>query len=240
LRSQREANGNYAVPDVDESSEQSVKYATVELASESKTQAGEVSNDHAWLRHSACAFMGLRPPQAQHTAAEHAAFRKWAEGRGCVVEIGVAEGVSALALREGMAENGTLYLIDPFHLSRIPALNFEKRVAQRTVKGSERGNVVWIEKFSHDAVREFKRSIDLLLIDGDHAEAAVEQDWVDWSGFVTAGGAAIFHDARLFAGGWTTPDYGPVKFVDRFFRNGRAPGWTIAEEIDSLLVVRRN
>ena len=100
--------------------------------------------------------LGLRPAVAQHTAAEHEAFRKWAEGRECVVEIGVAEGVSALALREGMAEDGTLYLIDPFHLSRLPALNFIKRVARRTVGGSSRGRVVWIEKFSQDAVRDWK------------------------------------------------------------------------------------
>ena len=138
----------------------------------------------AWRRHSACAYLGLRPAMAQHTAAEHASFRKWAGGCKTVAEIGVAEGVSALALREGMAEDGTLYLIDPFHLSRIRALNFIKRVAERTVNGISRGKVVWIEKFSHDAVREWKEPIDLLLIDGDHAEEAVERDWKEWSGFV--------------------------------------------------------
>ncbi len=152
----------------------------------------------------------------------------------------MAEGVSALALREGMAEDGTLYLIDPFHLSRIRALNFIKRVAQRTVKGSSRGKVVWIEKFSQDAVREWTEPIDLLLIDGDHGEAAVERDWQDWSRFVRPGGTVIFHDARIFENGWTTPEYGPVKLVERFFRSGGAPGWTIAEEIHSLFVVRRN
>jgi predicted O-methyltransferase YrrM len=157
-----------------------------------------------------------------------------------VVEIGVAEGVSALALREGMAEDGTLYLIDPFHLSRIPALNFIKRVAQRTINGSSRGRVVWIERFSQDAVPEWKESIDLILIDGDHAEDAVERDWQDWSGFVRPGGVVIFHDARVFEGGWTSREYGPVKFVDRVFRSGGAPEWTIAEEIHSVFVVRRN
>jgi predicted O-methyltransferase YrrM len=157
-----------------------------------------------------------------------------------VVEIGVAEGVSALALREGMAEEGTLYLIDPFHLSRLPILNFIKRVAQRTVGGSSRGKAAWIEKFSQDAVRGWKEPIDLILIDGDHAEVAVERDWQDWSCFVKPGGIAIFHDARIFEGGWTSSDYGPVKFVDRVFRSGGAPDWTIVEEIHSLFVVRRN
>ena len=211
----------------------------VSLPGESSSATNDGSKENPWLHHSAWAFLGLRPAQAQHTAAEHAALRKWADGCKCVVEIGVAEGVSALALREGMAEGGTLYLIDPFHLSRIPAINFMKRVAQRTVNSSSLGEVVWIEKFSQEAARGWKESIDLILIDGDHAEGAVERDWQDWSRFVKPGGTAIFHDARVFDSGWTTADYGPVKFVDRLFRSGGEPGWTIAEEIHSLFVVQR-
>jgi hypothetical protein len=198
-----------------------------------------VASEIPWLRHSLCAYLGLRPALAQHTAEEHEAIRKWASGARCVVEIGVAEGVSALALREGMAVDATLYLIDPFHLSRVRALNFIKRVAKRTVKGSEHGRVVWIEKFSQDAVREWKDAIDVILIDGDHAESAVERDWKDWSAFVQTGGVAIFHDARLFDCGWTTADYGPVKFVDRVFRSGPGDHWKIVEEIHSLFVVQR-
>lgn len=217
-----------------------MKYAVVTLPGESNAAGKAGPEDRPWLRHSACAYLGLRPAVAQHTAAEHAAFRKWADGCKCVVEIGVAEGVSALALREGMAEDGTLYLVDPFHLSRIPTLNFVKRVARRTVNGSSRGSVLWIEKFSQDAVQQWKESIDMLLIDGDHAEAAVERDWQEWSRFVRPGGTVIFHDARIFQYGWTTPEYGPVKFVNRVFRSERAPDWTIVEEIHSLLIVRRN
>jgi predicted O-methyltransferase YrrM len=113
-------------------------------------------------------------------------------------------------------------------------------VAQRTVNGNARGKAVWIEKFSRDAVQGWKKSIDLILIDGDHAEAAVERDWQEWSRFVRPGGTVIFHDARIFQNGWTTPEYGPVKFVNRFFRSGGAPDWSIVEEIHSLFVVQRN
>lgn len=212
----------------------------VHLPGEASNAECNGANLRPWLRHSGCALLGLRPALAQHTTAEHAAFKKWAEGCKCIVEIGVAEGVSALALREGMAKSGTLYLIDPFHLSRVPALNFIKRVARRTVNGSSRGKVTWIEKFSQDAARGWNESIDLILIDGDHSETAVERDWQDWSRFVRPGGAVIFHDARVFKGGWTTPDYGPVKFVDRFFRAGGGPDWSIVEEIHSLVITRRN
>ena len=216
-----------------------MKYAVVSLPGEAAPNK-KAWNQSGWRRHSACALLGLRPALAQHTAAEHATFRQWAGGRSCVVEIGVAEGVSAAALREGMPEDGTLYLIDPFHLSRVPFLNFIKRVARRAVNGSGHGRVVWIEKFSQDAARQWNDSIDLILIDGDHAERAVERDWWDWSRFVKPGGVVIFHDACVFPGGWTTPDYGPVRLVNRLFRGGGVEGWTIVEEVHSVFVVQRN
>lgn len=189
--------------------------------------------------HAAFAWLGLRPAIAQHTAAEHAAFGRCAQGRSAIVEIGVAEGVSALALREAMAPNGTLYLIDPFHLSRIQALNFTKRTAHRAVNSSPRGKVVWLQQFSSDAVKNWKEHIDFLLIDGDHAEAMVQKDWDEWSPFVVPGGLVAFHDARLFEGGWTEPGYGPLRLVDRLFRSGKTPNWKIVEEVDSIVIVER-
>jgi predicted O-methyltransferase YrrM len=156
-----------------------------------------------------------------------------------LVEIGVAEGVSALAVREVMAENGRLYLIDPFYVNRVPALNFTKRAAHRGVANSARGSVAWIEKFSFDAVRNWNTEIEFLLIDGDHSEDAVRRDWKEWSRFVVPGGVVLFHDARLFRDGWTRAEYGPVKLVDELFRGQALPGWSIVEEVHSLVVVER-
>ena len=192
-----------------------------------------------WLRHPVYACLGLRPAIAQHTAAEHAALKRWAGGRRALVEIGVAEGVSALALREGMSEDGTLTLIDPFHLSRAPVLNFLKRAAHRVVNSCDHGKVVWIEKFSGEAVQLWRGSVDLILIDGDHSEIGVQRDWEGWSHFVKPGGVVIFHDARLFESGWTKPEYGPLKLVNRVFREGHLAGWSITEEVDSLVMVKR-
>jgi len=84
---------------------------------------------YRWLRHPVWGLLGLRPVFAQHTQGEHEALIRWACGRRSVVEIGVAEGASALALRQGMHAEGTLYLIDPFHLSRFRAINATKRLA---------------------------------------------------------------------------------------------------------------
>jgi hypothetical protein len=216
-----------------------LRYAVLDLPRPSDTLFTYSDSSAALLRHPAYAWLGLRPVLAQHTAAEHAAIKKWAVGRSALLEIGVAEGVSAWAIRESMAPNGTVHLIDPYHLSRVPFLNFTKRAAHRAVESCNRGRVVWIERFSHEAAKTWTTPLDFVLIDGDHSEKAVEQDWKDWSPFIKPSGVAIFHDARLFEGGWTTADYGPVKLVNRVFRSGQLPGWAIVEEIHSLLVVER-
>jgi len=192
------------------------------------------------LGHPFFAWAGVRGPRAQHTMAEHDAIERFARGCRSVVEIGVAEGASAVALRGAMDAAGTLYLVDPFHLSRVPMLNFLRRAARRAVSRNGGAQAVWIEEFSHEAVRQWTRPIDLLLIDGDHQESAVEQDWNDWSPHVVEKGVVVFHDARLFANGWTSPEYGPVRFVDRAFRNNASSLWTIVYEVDSLVVVTRN
>lgn len=192
-----------------------------------------------YFRHAIFAWLGVRPLLAQHTGAEHSAIQHWARNRKSLVEIGVAEGVSALAAREVMADDGTLSLIDPFHLSRLPAVNFAKRAAHRGIRGCSRGHVQWIEKFSHEAVQEWAAPLDFLLIDGDHSEAVVQRDWEDWSRFVEPGGIVAFHDARLFEGGWMNPSFGPVRVVDRLFRQSQLSNWKVVDEVDSLVVVER-
>jgi predicted O-methyltransferase YrrM len=217
-----------------------LKYAVLKLPRLSDTEEDYGIHRVRLFRHPVFAWCRLRPVLAQHTAEEHAALKRWAAGRKQLVEIGVAEGVSGLALREVMAEDGSLHLIDPFHLSRIPALNFTERVAHRTVEEAQRGRIAWIKKFSQEAIFTWNTPIDLLLIDGDHAESAVQRDWEDWNRFVAPGGIVIFHDARLFEGGWTTPNYGPVKFVNRTFRTTEVSGWSVVEEIHSLFILRRD
>jgi Methyltransferase domain len=191
------------------------------------------------MRHPFFAWAGLRPPIAQHTAAEHRALEKYARGRKSLVEIGVAEGASAVALRTTMSPEGVLYLVDPFHLSRVRPLNFLRRAARRAVSTKSGPQIVWIEAFSHEAILAWTRPIDFLLIDGDHQEQAVEQDWNDWSPHVIENGIVVFHDARLFPGGWTSADYGPVRFVNRIFRGDSSPAWFVREEVDSLVILSR-
>jgi predicted O-methyltransferase YrrM len=192
-----------------------------------------------WTAHPVFAWAGLRPVQAQHTEAEHEALGKFGRGRRSVVELGVAEGASAVAIRDVMDPGGTLYLVDPYHLSRIPALNFLQRAAHRAVGAKSGPKTVWLQEFSYEVADEWSMPIDFLFIDGDHREAAVEQDWRQWSPFLEPDGVAAFHDARVFSGGWTEEGHGPVRFVDRAFRKAEQCEWTILDEVDSLVVVGR-
>jgi cephalosporin hydroxylase len=192
------------------------------------------------LRHPLFAWLGLRPIFAQHTLEEHQALQRWVRGRRQVVEIGVAEGASALALREAMANDGTLYLVDPFHLSRMTWINSLRRAARAAVTRSQRANVEWIEKFSNDAAKNWTKTIDFLFLDGDHNQETVLQDWESWHRFVAPGGCVAFHDAREFPGGWPLATDGPVRVVNALFRERTLPGWTIEAEIHSLVVVKRN
>jgi hypothetical protein len=192
------------------------------------------------LRHPVFAWLGFRPLFGQHTANEQNALRSWAAGKTNLVEIGVAEGASAVALRESMSSNGILRLIDPFHLSRVQYINATRRAAHRAVERCKNGRVVWIEKFSSDAATEWNSPIDFLFIDGDHSEAAVQRDWDDWHGHVVQSGVVAFHDAALFPGGWPQADWGPVRIVDKLFRSQPLNGWRIAQQVDSLVIVERS
>jgi predicted O-methyltransferase YrrM len=191
------------------------------------------------FRHSFFSWAGFRPIIAEHTAAEHNALQKYSHGCFQVVEIGVAEGASAIALRDGMNPGGNLYLIDPYHLSRARHFNFIKRSAKRVLSNTRNPKTFWIEAFSHAAVRKWNTPIDFLLIDGDHSEEAVQQDWNDWHPHVVDNGIIAFHDSRLFPGGWTFPTWGPVKFVDRLFRQTPEYEWQIVDEVDSLVFVSK-
>jgi Methyltransferase domain len=123
-------------------------------------------------------------------------------------------------------------------LSRVPVLNFLRRAARRAVSGKSGPKIVWMESFSHEAASGWNRPIDFLLIDGDHRKEAVEQDWNDWAPHIVENGVAVFHDARLFPGGWTTKDFGPVRFVDTTIRNGSSD-WAILDELHSLVIIGR-
>jgi predicted O-methyltransferase YrrM len=192
-----------------------------------------------FTKHPFLQLIGLRGVIADHSEAEEAMLAKYAKGRKSLVEIGVAEGASALALREAAEANGILYLIDPYPAGRIPGLNLRKFCAHRHVNRSNNSSVRWIRDFSQNISKSWREPIDFLFIDGDHSHEGCLRDWNEWSPFVIVGGIVAFHDARLFPNGWTGSDWGPVRVVRKLFYEDQNRHWKILDEVDSLLIVQR-
>jgi predicted O-methyltransferase YrrM len=194
------------------------------------------------LAHPFFALTGLRPLASQHSYTEDQVIRKYAALAGnTLVEIGVAEGGSAVSMRDSMSANACLYLIDPFLSGRLP-FSVTFLVAQKAINSVQNGCVKWIKDFSFSAIQKWDSSqaIDLLFIDGDHSEEGCFKDWEDWSPHVRVGGYVMFHDACVFPRGWPKESDGPVKVVDKLFR-GQASieQWKIIEEVNSIIVVQK-
>lgn len=192
---------------------------------------------------------GLIPPRAMHSDADLSVLLGAARGARRVVEIGVYEGASALALCAALDAGAELHLVDPFghRPDALPAgwgaVEWAtKRAVARAQRARSTGSlsVCWhICLAAELAERWHGGNVDLVFIDGDHSEAGCELDWSCWHPFVAMGGQVVFHDARL-----GRPDGrglpGPTAVVDRHFRAaGGSPGWEIAAEADRTVALRR-
>jgi Methyltransferase domain len=191
--------------------------------------------------------LGLIPPRTMHSAADARVLAQAAQGARRVVEIGVYEGASALALCEALGPEAELNLIDPFgrHPDALPggwgASEWAtRRAVGRAARrlGARAPRIRWHVELSHEVAARWSGEIDLVFIDGDHSEAACELDWRSWRGFVVHGGQVVFHDARAGRqGGRGLP--GPTAVVTRHFRGAGTPGWEIVSEADRTVAVRR-
>jgi predicted O-methyltransferase YrrM len=188
---------------------------------------------------------GLIPPRTMHSAGEGAALARLAAGARRVVELGVYEGSSAVVLCRALGPTAELHLVDPF----IDATGWALRPGARASATATRLAVRRAARGRGPAVRwYFERSqevgwrwsggpVDLVFVDGDHSPEGCREDWEAWKDHVSPGGAVAFHDARAGrAGGHGSP--GPTGVVDAVFRTGDS-SWSIAEEVDSLVVVHR-
>ncbi len=190
---------------------------------------------------------GLIPPRTMHSAEDARVLLDAVAGARCVVEIGVYEGSSALALQRELGGQAELHLIDPFgrHPDALPGgWGASERATRRLVGragrrlGARGPTVHWHVSPSHEVAAGWSREVDLVFIDGDHSEAGCERDWECWSPFVRLGGCVVFHDARADRpGGRGLP--GPTAVVERLLRRGVTPGWQIDAEADRTVVARR-
>jgi hypothetical protein len=191
--------------------------------------------------------LGLIPPRTMHSAADAGALLDAAGGARRVVEIGVYEGSSAVALCETLGPDAELHLIDPFgsHPDALPSgWGASEWATRRAVaralrrRGAHAARVRWHVALSSDVAARWSGEVDLVFVDGDHSQAGCELDWASWSRFVAVGGRMVFHDARAGQpGGRGLP--GPSAVVDRRFRGDGTPGWRILAEADRTVVLER-
>lgn len=210
-----------------------------------RSRAPAWMRDHPGLRAIALAT-GLAPPRPMHTAAEGELLARTAGGARCVVEIGVYEGSSAFVLCDALGPEAELHLIDPFvdesGWAMRPGWHGTPAATRLAVRRRARGGpaIRWHIARSQDVGRDWLSGpVDLVFIDGDHSPTGCREDWEVWHSHVRVGGAVAFHDARLgLPGGSGSP--GPTSVVAEVFReSGPPPGWRIAGEVDTLVLVRR-
>jgi predicted O-methyltransferase YrrM len=195
---------------------------------------------------------GLIPPRIMHTRAEADLLAALAAGRKVAVEIGVYEGSSALVLAASLPKSSVLHLIDPFVDSRGLAAGWRgtawatRRVVDRAVRTRGGPTVRWHIERSQETGRRWLEPVDLVFIDGDHAEESCREDWELFSRWVSPGGVVLFHDARMDKpGGEGLPGEGgvpgPTAIVDALFRSPDAiSGWRIRDELHTLVAVERD
>jgi predicted O-methyltransferase YrrM len=192
--------------------------------------------------------LGLIPPRTMHSAEDARALLDAARGARRVVEIGVYEGSSALALCNALSADAELHLVDPFgrHPDALPsgwgATEWAtRRVVARAARRRARQapSVHWHVVLSAELASHWSGEADLVFVDGDHSESGCELDWECWHPFVSVGGHVVFHDARADRpGGRGLP--GPTAVVTRHFRTDPGtPGWEITAEGDRTVAVRR-
>lgn len=192
--------------------------------------------------------LGVIPPRRMHSADDARLLLEVARDARRVVEIGVYEGSSAVALCETLPAGAELHLVDPFgeHPDALPggwaATEWAtRRVVARALRrrATPGPSVHWHVALSHEVAAEWSGEVDVVFVDGDHSERGCECDWDCWHEHVAVGGHIVFHDARLGrAGGRGLP--GPTAVVDRHFRSPDARGaWEIAAETDRTVAVRR-
>jgi predicted O-methyltransferase YrrM len=177
-----------------------------------------------------------------------------------VLEIGCYGGLSSAFILAGLKKQSKLHSIDPFNMdiksqkkaivkstnsaSKDEELNLltnkpSLQSVSQTLKSFGFKHFNLIQGYSFNVVKNWKRKLDMLVIDGNHNYNQVKKDYLDWSSFLKKGGIIAFHDANkvskfdFWHWGWE----GPTRVVKKFITN---PKWVNTKKVDSLVWATKN
>jgi predicted O-methyltransferase YrrM len=191
------------------------------------------------LRHYLLWSVGLARAATQTTDAERACIARHAAGRRRLAEVGVFHGVTTCVIRKAMADDATLFAVDPYPRGRL-GVSFHQRIAHREVNRLPHGQVVWLRMTGAAAARHVADRqlgpIDFVFLDGDHSYEATLADWQGWRTLMAPGGAILLHDSCSSATR-RLDDAGSARVTQEVIR--RDPLFEVVEVVDTLTVVRR-
>jgi predicted O-methyltransferase YrrM len=191
----------------------------------------------AFLHYLRCKF-GIDSPNTQTSTRERETIKKYAQGAGTAVEIGVFEGVNTVTIASSINDSGKLYAIDPFFKGRLGICYYEKIAKMNLKRNKVFSKVQVLPMFSQDAVDKVPVAPDFIFIDGDHSVEGITRDWHDWSARLKPGGIIALHDTSIPAHDSSVERLGSYQYFESHIKHdGR---FTIVETTDSLNVLRKN
>jgi len=174
----------------------------------------------------------LTTPEERRAFAEYAAK---VPDNGKIVEIGTAEGSSAFSFAFASKPSVKVYTIDP---------NLNEKFLRYRKEWNLEDKLVFINKTSEDAAKEWEDEIDLLFIDGIHNYQGVMNDFNWFSFFVKPGGYIMFHDYYYYDSIKLAVDdleadgeIVKVEIVDSYFKGEKRTGLYIAVKTPPIAVL---
>lgn len=182
-------------------------------------------------------LLGIGKPITQTSKSEQETLLRYASAAKLIVEIGVFEGVNTLNFALNSAFDTRILAVDPFFKGTL-GINYGELIAKRLWRKWNVADKIQVVKgLSWNVLDRIPDNIDFVFIDGDHSYEGVKRDFQDYSKKLSDEGVIALHDARIFEGGWTKHDWGPVVLVDQLIRSSN--DWIIIEEVDSLVMVKK-
>ena len=180
--------------------------------------------------------VGLHRPESQTTEKERQVIADFAASKLHAVEIGVFEGLTTRLIAEKLADDGTLYAIDPFFSGRL-GICYAEKIARRYVRYISESKIRFIKALSHDALDQAPEALDFVFIDGDHSLEGIRRDWNDWSGRVVPGGIIALHDTCVPEHNPSVADLGSFHYFQSTIRFDER--FELLKQVESLSVLRR-